>query len=263
MSGPRLAVRIAIPLEHLALAEGFSGQSITRVRAAKRSKPPRPRNWRRRHPRLCHHAAVTHLLCVVLAVPARLDENSKSGFPCGLGGYSRSATRATMFCLANTERLRITENPLPPRSSANQRGPRTPDPHRVGAGWGWWTARRRASIRPTTPVMSAPRGLACAVTPPSVSRNMHRANSSEPCHESYFDFPSSPQSGFGPLLPPTGCWSKAARGCRATLALYPWVPSVYGAPFLLAITPFSPGIFTFAVLFWSLRVVSLVSYRPL
>lgn len=136
MSGPRLAVRIAIPLEHLALAEGFSGQSITRVRAAKRSKPPRPRNWRRRHPRLCHHAAVTHLLCVVLAVPARLDENSKSGFPCGLGGYSRSATRATMFCLANTERLRITENPLPPpfeRQSARPAHARPP-PCRRGLG---------------------------------------------------------------------------------------------------------------------------------
>lgn len=62
--------------------------------------------------------AVTHLLCAVLAVPACLDENSKPGFLGGLGGYSCSATGATMagdavrgdsppraavFCLANAE----------------------------------------------------------------------------------------------------------------------------------------------------------------
>lgn len=231
-----------------------------------------PRNAPSHHARAIGGAAI--LACATMP-PSRISCASSwrcrpastriasRGFPAALAVtvVPRQERRCSASLTLSDFVLRRT--PSPPRSSANQRGPRTPDPHRVGAGWGWWTARRRASIRPTTPVMSAPRGLACAVTPPSVSRNMHRANSSEPCHESYFDFPSSPQFGFGPLLPPTGCWSKAARGCRATLALYPWVPSVYGAPFLLAITPFSPGIFTFAVLFWSLRVVSLVSYRPL
>ena len=52
------------------------------------------------------------------------------------------------------------------------------------------------------PVMSAPRGLAYAVTPPSVSRNMHRAKSGLPCLESNLDFPSSPQSGLDPCRPP-------------------------------------------------------------
>lgn len=41
MAGPRLTVRITIPLAHLALAEGFCEQGITRVRG-RRNAPSHP-----------------------------------------------------------------------------------------------------------------------------------------------------------------------------------------------------------------------------
>lgn len=46
-------------------------------------------------------------LCAVLAVSTSLDENRKSGFPCGLGGYSYSATGATMAGDTELPSLRI------------------------------------------------------------------------------------------------------------------------------------------------------------